>query len=101
VQHLPFEPAPRWFSAEAVEQADELTVAELCYGAEKSTRPEQNLEALGRFLLPLEILAFGEEAAAAYGRVRAALEKDGTSIGVLDTLIAAHAVSVGVRLVEQ
>jgi tRNA(fMet)-specific endonuclease VapC len=76
-----------------------VTVAELRFGAEKSSRPEQNLEALGRFLLPLEALSFGEEAAAAYGRVRTALEKVGTPIGPLDTLIAAHAVSVGVRLV--
>jgi tRNA(fMet)-specific endonuclease VapC len=76
-----------------------VTVAELRYGAEKSSRPEQNLEALGRFLLPLEVLDFGEEAAASYGRVRAALEKAGMPIGPLDTLIAAHAVSVGVTLV--
>lgn len=76
-----------------------VTVAELRYGAEKSSRPEQNLEALGRFLLPLEVLAFGQEAAASYGRVRAALERAGTPIGPLDTLIAAHAVSVGVPLV--
>jgi tRNA(fMet)-specific endonuclease VapC len=46
-----------------------VTIAELRYGAEKSLRPEQNLEALGRFLLPLEVLAFGGEAAAAYGRL--------------------------------
>jgi tRNA(fMet)-specific endonuclease VapC len=76
-----------------------VTIAELRYGAEKSSRPEQNLEALGRFLLPLEILAFGGEAAAAYGWIRAALENAGTPIGPLDTLIAAHAVSVGVTLV--
>jgi tRNA(fMet)-specific endonuclease VapC len=76
-----------------------VTVAEFRYGAEKSSRPEQNLEALGRFLLPLEVLAFGEEAATAYGRVRAALEKAGTPIGPLDALIAAHAVSMGVTLV--
>jgi tRNA(fMet)-specific endonuclease VapC len=76
-----------------------VTVAELRYGAEKSSRPEQNLEALGRFLLPLEILAFGGEAAAAYGRIRAVLEKAGTPIGPLDTLIAAHAVSMDVTLV--
>ena len=76
-----------------------ITVAELRYGAEKSSRPGQNLEALGRFLLPLEVLAFGQEAAAAYGRIRTALEKAGTPIGPLDTLIAAHAVSMGVTLV--
>ena len=76
-----------------------VTVAELRYGAEKSARPEQNLEALGRFLLPLEILAFGGKAAASYGRIRAVLENAGTPIGPLDTLIAAHAVSLGVTLV--
>ena len=76
-----------------------VTVAELRYGAEKSARPEQNLEALGKFLLPLETLAFGDEAATAYGRVRTALERSGTPVGPLDTLIAAHAVSVSATLV--
>jgi tRNA(fMet)-specific endonuclease VapC len=76
-----------------------VTVAELSYGAEKSSRPEQNREALSRFLLPLEVVAFGPEAAAAYGRIRATLERAGTPIGPLDTLIAAHAVSLGVTLV--
>jgi tRNA(fMet)-specific endonuclease VapC len=76
-----------------------VTVAELSYGAEKSSRREQNREALWRFLLPLEVVAFGSEAAAAYGHVRAALERVGTPIGPLDTLIAAHAVSLGIPLV--
>jgi tRNA(fMet)-specific endonuclease VapC len=34
-----------------------VTVAELSYGAEKSSRPGQNREALWRFLLPLEIIS--------------------------------------------
>ncbi|MCA1687456.1 MAG: type II toxin-antitoxin system VapC family toxin [Actinobacteria bacterium] len=76
-----------------------VTIAELSYGAEKSSRPEQNREALWRFLLPLEVVAFGSEAAASYGHVRTALERAGTPIGPLDTLIAAHAVSLGVTLV--
>ncbi len=76
-----------------------VTAAELRHGAEKSSRPGRNHEALGAFLLPLEVLGFGDEAAAAYGRVRAALERAGTPIGPLDTLIAAHAVSLGVTLV--
>ena len=76
-----------------------VTAAELHYGAEKSSRPEQNLEALGAFLLPLEVLAFDPEGALTYGHVRAALERAGTPIGPLDTLIAAHALSLGVALV--
>ena len=34
-------------------------------------------------------------AAEAYGKIRAALEKKGTPIGPLDTLIAGHAKSLG------
>ncbi len=76
-----------------------ITVSELRYGVEKSTRPEQNREALERFLLPLEVVSFGLEATKSYGRIRAALEKQGTPVGPLDTLIAAHAASLGATLV--
>jgi tRNA(fMet)-specific endonuclease VapC len=38
-------------------------------------------------------------AASTYGRLRAALERAGAPIGPLDTLIAAHAVSLHVILV--
>lgn len=76
-----------------------VTVSELRYGVEKSTRPEQNGRALEQFLMPLEILDFDEEAARSYGRIRATLEKEGMPIGPLDTLIAAHALSCGACLV--
>ena len=76
-----------------------ITVAELYSGVQKSQRPTQNGRALEQFLLPLTIAEFGQDAASAYGRVRAALEGDGAPIGPLDTLIAAHALSLGVTLV--
>lgn len=76
-----------------------ITVSELRYGAEKSVRPEQNRAALDRFLLPLEVTGFGEEATKDYGRIRATLEARGAPIGPLDTLIAAHAASLGATLV--
>ena len=76
-----------------------ITVSELRYGVEKSTRPEQNLRALEQFLLPLEVLNFGPEATVSYGRVRASLEERGMPIGPLDALIAAHALSLGATLV--
>lgn len=76
-----------------------VTVAELYFGAHKSRRPDQNKRALEQFLLPLEITGFDHEAAAAYGGTRAVLENRGTPIGSLDTLIAAHAVSLDVTLV--
>jgi tRNA(fMet)-specific endonuclease VapC len=76
-----------------------VTLAELHYGVQKSARVEQNAGALGEFLLPLEIAVFDAEAAETYGRVRAALEKAGTPIGALDTLIGAHALSLSITLV--
>lgn len=76
-----------------------ITVSELRYGVEKSARPEQNRGALERFLLPLEVMSFDLDATASYGRIRATLERRGTPIGPLDTLIAAHALSLDVTLV--
>ena len=51
------------------------------------------------FVIPLLIADLDEQAAEAYGKVRAALEAQGTPIGALDTLIAAQALSLGVTLV--
>ena len=76
-----------------------VTVAELHYGINKSSKPEQNKLALNQFLIPLEIVNFDSDAAIVYGEIRAALEKRGTPIGSLDTLIAAHAKSLGLTLV--
>jgi tRNA(fMet)-specific endonuclease VapC len=76
-----------------------ITTAELWFGAAKSSDPEKNRQALKGFLVPFEIVPFDEPAAAAYGEIRAALEKAGTPIGSMDLLIGAHAASLGVTLV--
>jgi len=76
-----------------------VTVAELRYGASKSQRIQQNHEALDLFLAPFEVVTFDETAAAAYGEIRAQLEKAGQPIGPLDMLIAAHAKGMNVALV--
>jgi tRNA(fMet)-specific endonuclease VapC len=76
-----------------------VTLAELHYGVQKSAQTEQNAAALCEFLLPLEVVPFDAEAAEAYGRVRAGLEKIGTPIGALDTLIGAHALSLSAILI--
>ncbi len=41
------------------------------------------------------MVPFDEQAAERYGELRSILEKKGTPIGPLDTLIAAHALSLG------
>lgn len=76
-----------------------ITVAELTFGVEKSQYVAQNHHALQQFLLPLEIAEFDHDAAMAYGQIRAYVERNGMPIGALDTLIAAHAVSLGITLV--
>lgn len=76
-----------------------ITLSELQYGIMKSSNPEKNQEALDKFLTPLEIIDFNVDAAIVYGSIRTDLEKLGTPIGPLDTLIAAHAKSLDLTLV--
>jgi tRNA(fMet)-specific endonuclease VapC len=76
-----------------------ITVAELEFGVQKSQYPAKNQQALAQFLLPLEIVNFDNAAATIYGNIRAILEKQGTPIGSLDSLIAAHALSLQVTLI--
>lgn len=76
-----------------------VAVAELRYGAEKSGRRTQNQRRLDLLLDELAALDFDREAAAAYGRLRAALEARGTPIGPNDMLIAAQALAHDLILV--
>ena len=76
-----------------------ITLGELAFGAEKSSRPEDARAALDEFLLALEIAAFEEHAAMRYGEVRGSLARRGKPIGPLDTLIGSHAHVMDVVLV--
>lgn len=76
-----------------------ITLSELEYGVIKSSKPEQNQLALAQFVAPMEILSYGDKAALYYAELRVYLEKQGTPIGSLDMLIAAHALSAGCILV--
>jgi tRNA(fMet)-specific endonuclease VapC len=76
-----------------------ITLSELEYGVAKSRKQEQNKLALTEFLTPIEIMPFDDMAAKHYGELRAYLERRGTPIGSLDTLIAAHALSLQSTLV--
>ena len=71
-----------------------VTVAEL-----QSQQKERNQAALGAFLLPLDIANLSMDTTLVYGEICAELEKQGRPIGPLDTLIAAHALSLDVPLV--
>ena len=67
--------------------------AELLYGAAKSRIGERTLERLHRFFSTFTSLSFDDSAAAAYGTIRADLEKRGVPIGPNDLMIAAIAVA--------
>jgi tRNA(fMet)-specific endonuclease VapC len=76
-----------------------ITASELQYGVEKSSRKAENQERLDAFLAPFDILPYDVKAVAAYGDIRAELEKKGQPIGPLDMLIAAQALSGGLIFV--
>ena len=69
-----------------------VVAAELAFGVAKSDSA-RNRQALEMFLAPLIILPFDTAAVWVYGDLRANLERRGTPIGSLDTMIAAHALS--------
>ena len=75
-----------------------VVAAELAFGVAKSGSA-RNRQALAMFLAPLTVLPFDEAAVWAYGDLRADLERRGTPIGSLDTMIAAHTLSLQALLV--
>ena len=78
-----------------------ITHAELQYGVAKSKHKDTNQNALDEFLLPLTILPFyGERLVACYGEIRSLLESKGKTIGPLDMLIAAHALSLDLTIIS-
>jgi len=70
-----------------------ITEAELRTGAAKSSAPAKTLHLVENFLRPLTIVEYTSADAASYAQVRTRLERAGTPIGPLDTLIAAQAMS--------
>jgi tRNA(fMet)-specific endonuclease VapC len=78
-----------------------ITHAELQYGVEKSKNKNTNQAALDEFLLPLTILPFqGKRLVTCYGEIRVSLESKGQTIGPLDMLIAAHALSLDLTIIS-
>lgn len=76
-----------------------VTLAELETGAAKSREPKRAAQALASLAALLPPVPFDAAAAQAYGKIRADLEAKGQTIGPMDLLIAAHAVSGGYTLV--
>lgn len=75
-----------------------IAASELAYGVAKSGSIK-NRKALDMFLAPMQILPFDSQCLWFYADLRASLEKQGLSIGPMDSLIAAHALSIDGTLV--
>lgn len=78
-----------------------ITVAELMFGVENSSRPAANRAAMQQFLIPLAVLPFDTAAAGSYGALRAELLRRGQMIGAIDLMIAGHALSEDAMLITR
>ncbi len=76
-----------------------ITVSELQYRVAKSSGKSENARRLSEFLLPFDILPYDSKAASVYGKIRSQLEDAGQTIGPLDILIGAHALSQNLIIV--
>ena len=76
-----------------------ITLGELEYGISKSSRPEMTRLAVYTFLAGIPVIDFDAEAAKHFGDILGTLELKRMRISDRDTLIAAHARSLGYTLV--
>ena len=76
-----------------------ITEGELRYGVARRHDATRLQVVVDEFLLRVTILPWDSEAAQQYGQLRATLEREGHSMGNLDTLIGAHALALGSILV--
>jgi len=76
-----------------------LTKAELLHGLSRKPQATRLQENIFILLSKFDALAWDDAAAVAYATLRATLERRGKTIGIIDMLIAAHALSINAVLV--
>jgi tRNA(fMet)-specific endonuclease VapC len=76
-----------------------ITEAEMLYGLARRPDATRKARLAREFLDRVESLPWGREQAAVFGQTRARMEASGKSLGPVDMLIAAHALSIGATLV--
>ena len=74
------------------------TLSELHFGAE-AKRSQKLKRSIRSFVRDVHVAPFDEAAAERFGRIAAALARQGKPIGSFDTLMAAHALSLGLTVV--
>ncbi len=76
-----------------------VTEAELLYGIAKRPQALRYEKTIFEFLSRVESLPFASVEAQSFANARAAVERKGKPLNLMDMLIAAHALSVGAVLV--
>lgn len=76
-----------------------ITEAEIRYGLAKRPEATALKRLMEAFLASMHVLPWGRNEAEAYGSLRAKLEAGGKTLGSMDMMIAAHAVSTMAVLV--
>jgi tRNA(fMet)-specific endonuclease VapC len=75
-----------------------ITLAELRFGAE-AQRSRRLHRLISTFVESVEVVAFDQRAADRFATVATSLARRGAPIGTFDTLMAAHALSLGLTFV--
>ena len=99
IRHRPREVRAKFVAQQGRMCISTVTLMELIYGAEKSARPDRNLQDIEGFASRLTVLPYDREAAIHTGHMRAELARAGTPIGPHDQMIAGHARSQGLIVV--
>ena len=76
-----------------------ITAAELSYGAAKSRAPVMNQNLVIEFLATLSVIGLNLPAVEQFGRIKAALERQGNRVADADLFIAAIALAQGATLI--
>ena len=76
-----------------------VTEAELRYGVARLPQAVRLHDLVESFLCRLTVLPWDSDCARHYAALRATLEREGRTIGNLDTMIAAHALATGLTLI--
>ena len=70
-----------------------ITYGELCFGAEKSSKPKETRQILEHLIALIPVLPLDATASMHYGKIRQSLQARGKPIGNNDQWIAAHALA--------
>lgn len=70
-----------------------ITYGELCFGAEKSSKPKESRHILEQLIALIPVLPLDDAVSVYYGKIRQRLQASGKLIGNNDLWIASHALA--------